>query len=255
MADDEKFLLVSLNEQKAKKLAQIISNDTCRKIIDFLAEKEASESEIAKKLKVPISTVHYNLKHLMKAKLITVDEFHYSKKGKEINHYKLANKYIIIAPKETSSIKDALRKILPVGIILVVVSAVIQFFSMFLSAGSMATKSMDLAPKTIENIVTKTIPITQEVVTSALPKAAEMVVEGASAASSSVASDAVATTVINVTTNHTITEITKTVVHETVKLVPAQVPAWHSLALWFLIGGIAVIILYLIFEIIRNRKK
>jgi len=39
MANDEKFLLVSLNEDKAKKLAQIISNDTCRKIIDFLAEK------------------------------------------------------------------------------------------------------------------------------------------------------------------------------------------------------------------------
>jgi DNA-binding transcriptional ArsR family regulator len=128
---DEKFLLVSLNEDKAKKLAQIISNDTCRKIIDLLTEGEATETELAKKLKIAISTIHYNISHLMKAELVLVDEFHYSKKGKEINHYKLANKYIIIAPKQTTGIKEALRKILPVGLITIVGAAVIEFFNMF----------------------------------------------------------------------------------------------------------------------------
>src|SRR3989338_10912894 len=98
----QSFLLVSLKEDKAKELAQVISNESCRKILDYLAEKEdATESEISKDLQFPISTVHYNLQHLMKAGIINVDEFHYSEKGKEVNHYKLANKYIIIAPKTT----------------------------------------------------------------------------------------------------------------------------------------------------------
>ena len=46
----EKFLLVSLSENKAKQLSQAISNETCRKILDYLADKEATETELAKKL-------------------------------------------------------------------------------------------------------------------------------------------------------------------------------------------------------------
>ena len=66
----EKFLLVSLSENKAKQLSQAISNESCRKILDYLADKEATESELAKKLEIPISTVHYNLQQLQKAGLI-----------------------------------------------------------------------------------------------------------------------------------------------------------------------------------------
>jgi len=38
MPKKKTFLLVSLNEAKAKKLAQVISNATCRKIMDELAK-------------------------------------------------------------------------------------------------------------------------------------------------------------------------------------------------------------------------
>jgi len=128
MAKD-KFLLVSLNESKAKELAQAIANETCRKILDYLAEKEATESELSEKLSLPISTVHYNLQQLQKGNLVVVDEFHYSQKGKEINHYKLANKYIIIAPKSTYGIREKLRGILPVAIIIGAGAAIIQFIT------------------------------------------------------------------------------------------------------------------------------
>ena len=80
----EKFLLVSLNESKSKQLAQAISNDSCRKILDYLADKESSESELSTKLNIPISTVHYNLQQLIKGGLVIAEEYHYSKKGKEI---------------------------------------------------------------------------------------------------------------------------------------------------------------------------
>ncbi|MDO8480887.1 MAG: winged helix-turn-helix domain-containing protein [Nanoarchaeota archaeon] len=109
----EKFLLVSLKEEESKQLAQVISNPTARKILDALAEKEYTESDLAKELLVPISTVHYNLQALVKAKLVEAEEFHYSEKGKEVLHYKLANKYIIIAPKSTFGIREKLKSILP----------------------------------------------------------------------------------------------------------------------------------------------
>ena len=108
----EKFILVSLQEEKAKKLAQVISNQSCTKILDYLAEKDhATESEISKELNIPISTVHYNLQQLTEAKMVSVEEFHYSQKGKEVNHYKLANQYIIIAPKSTYGIKEKLKSL------------------------------------------------------------------------------------------------------------------------------------------------
>ena len=127
MANKETFLLVSLNEKKAKKLAEVISNNTSRKILDFLSKGEASESEIAKELNIAISTVHYNLKHLVDAKLVKADEYHYSPKGREVLHYKLANQYVIIAPESAkSSIKEKLKSIIPAATITVALGTVAQ---------------------------------------------------------------------------------------------------------------------------------
>jgi len=125
----EKFLLVSLSENKAKQLSQTIANKTCRKILDYLTDKESTESELAEKLDIPISTIHYNLKQLQKAGLIVTEEYHYSEKGKEVNHYKLANKYIIIAPKSTYGIKEKLKSMLPVVLIIAAGTAFIQYLS------------------------------------------------------------------------------------------------------------------------------
>jgi DNA-binding transcriptional ArsR family regulator len=122
----ESFMLVSLKEDKAKKLAQVISNPTCTKILNYLAGKDATESQIAKDLGVPLSTVHYNLQQLVEAKLVVADEFHYSEKGREVNHYKLANKYIIIAPQEDDSFLRHLKKYIPAVTIVVAVGAVLK---------------------------------------------------------------------------------------------------------------------------------
>jgi len=128
------FLLVDLNESKTKKLAETITSDTSRKILNFLTEKEHdTEANIAEKLSLPISTVHYHLAKLMEAGLIIVEEFHYSKKGREVNHYKLANKYIIIAPRKISGLKQALRNVLPVAVISLGIAAVIKLVQSYLA--------------------------------------------------------------------------------------------------------------------------
>ena len=125
------FLLVDLNEPKVKKLAETITSETSRKILNHLAEKEDSEQNISKVLEMPISTVHYHLQKLQEAELVKVEEFHYSPKGREVNHYKLANKYIIIAPQKVAGLREKLKGILPVGLIIMGVSAVIEFVSRY----------------------------------------------------------------------------------------------------------------------------
>ncbi|MBI2208738.1 helix-turn-helix transcriptional regulator [Candidatus Woesearchaeota archaeon] len=127
------FLLLSLEDSKTKKIANIVSNESCRKILDHLLDKEATESEIAKALNIPISTVHYNLRQLTDAGLLIAEEFHYSEKGKEVYHYKLANKYIIIAPKKTSGIREKLMGILPAALIAAGAAGIIQLVNNYFS--------------------------------------------------------------------------------------------------------------------------
>lgn len=127
------FLLLSLDDLQAKKVANIVGNDSCRKILDYLAEKEATESELSKSLSIPISTIHYNLQQLMDAKLIDSEEFHYSPKGREVSHYRLANKYIIITPKKVTGIKQKLRSILPTVLIAMGAAGIIQLVSKYSS--------------------------------------------------------------------------------------------------------------------------
>ena len=110
------MLLVDLNDPKTKSVAETITSNTSRKILDYLAGVDtASESEISMELKIAISTVHYHLQKLVEAELVEVSGFTYSQKGREINRYALANKYIIITPRKVSGLKSKLRKILPIA--------------------------------------------------------------------------------------------------------------------------------------------
>jgi DNA-binding transcriptional ArsR family regulator len=171
------FLLVDLNEKKTKKLAETITSETSRKILNYLTEKEHdTEANMSKELKIPISTVHYHLQKLTEASLIVAEEFHYSKKGREVNHYKLANKYIIIAPRKVSGLRQALKNVLPVGIIALGISAVIKLFTGFVGRAEdfgATTKVMGAAPILEEManqaIATEAAPVAQQLVMDCLP--------------------------------------------------------------------------------------
>ncbi|MEM2130924.1 MAG: winged helix-turn-helix domain-containing protein [Candidatus Woesearchaeota archaeon] len=127
---EEPFLLVSLDEEKAKALAQVLSNDTSRKILNFLSKVDhATETQISKELSIPLSTAHYNLSLLLKTNLVSDENFSYSEKGKEIIHYSLSNKYVIIAPKNKEQIKEKLIKFLPVVFISGLITIGLKYFN------------------------------------------------------------------------------------------------------------------------------
>ncbi|MBU0957730.1 MAG: beta-propeller domain-containing protein, partial [Nanoarchaeota archaeon] len=80
--------------------------------------------DISKGLSVPINTIEYNLQKLIKAGLVEKAKKHFwSVKGRKIDIYKLANKHIVISPKQSKPSMSALKVLLP--ILLVFVAAIL----------------------------------------------------------------------------------------------------------------------------------
>ncbi|MFH1590495.1 MAG: helix-turn-helix domain-containing protein [archaeon] len=160
---EEAFLLVSLKDDHSKKLAQVISNETSRKILDYLIKKEATESEIAEGLSIPLSTVHYNMTQLVKSKLVSADEYHYSPKGKEVNHYRLANKLIVIAPTGIDKVKDMLKSFFPIAFISAGAAAVIHLLQSRVSSLG-AAKAIDAAIAPAPMMAARSMDVVEEAV-------------------------------------------------------------------------------------------
>jgi DNA-binding transcriptional ArsR family regulator len=119
-----------MDDERAGKIANIFGNNTCKKIIDFLANKiEASEKEISDSLNIPLNTAEYNLNKLLEAGLIEkAKKFFWSKKGKKIPLYKLSNKSIVISPKN-KKLSSKIKTILPIAAVSVLVAFIIRQFS------------------------------------------------------------------------------------------------------------------------------
>lgn len=253
MADDEKFVMVSLEEGKAKKLADVMSNDTCRKILDYLSEKEGTESEISSALGIPPSTVHYNIKHLLEANLVSADEFHYSKKGKEVLHYKLANKYIIIAPKSDSSILKKLKGLIPAGLVAFAFAAILEV--MYLINGTPGMFGSIFSSK--HNQMSS---LSAEESKNLVQQAAKQV-EGDAAVRSLAqgTADEAAVESISVLTDHTLNQSApqnaSNIGQAAIEHISDNQGAFTQYsALWILVGAGTVILALIIWELI-NRKK
>jgi len=95
------YISIDLNDSRTKSIAEIISNESCKKILNLLAEKELTETEISHELKMPLNSVDYNIKKLAKVGLIESSKHWWSTRGKKIPAYKIADKKIIISPKKT----------------------------------------------------------------------------------------------------------------------------------------------------------
>ena len=126
----EKFIMVSLEEEKTKKLAEVISNDTARKLLNYLSDhEEVTVNEMSKELSLPVSTVDYNIKNLLKSGLVESTEFKWSSKGRQMDLYRLTNKHIIISAKKNFALREIFQQALPIILVGLVVSALIEFFT------------------------------------------------------------------------------------------------------------------------------
>jgi inhibitor of cysteine peptidase len=153
---DDKFILMDLNDERSAKIAEVLKNKTCKKIIDYLGEvKEASEKEISDATGVAMNTVGYNIKNLMKVGLVEkTHNFFWSVKGRKINLYKLAKKHIVISPTKKPNL-SYLKSILPVIVFvlgLLIVVSMINFEDVNVQEGELLRfESGDDLIKAFEN--------------------------------------------------------------------------------------------------------
>ena len=110
----QKYLMVSLDDEKSKSLSEVLASKTCKKIIDYLSEEaEASQKDLSDNLKIPLNTIGNNIKKLISTGIVEKTQKHFwSVKGKKILTYKLSNKQILISPKSSK-----LKSVLPVALI------------------------------------------------------------------------------------------------------------------------------------------
>ena len=222
MANEETFVLLSLEDQKSKELAQVISNETARKILDYLGKKnEASESQIAEALDSPISTIHYNIQLLLKAKLIESKEFEWSEKGKKILYYQLSKKLIVIAPKTSESLYNQLKNLIPVTLITAFVGGLVYYFSKF-------SEKLNVTKNTFSEL----IPAGDNAVSSGAEATKEALTQiGADV------EERAGTEFVNKTTE-----------------IVTQIQNVTNEPLWFFIGAGLVIILLIIITLIKRKK-
>ncbi|MEK6935337.1 MAG: helix-turn-helix domain-containing protein [Nanoarchaeota archaeon] len=123
---DDKFILLGLED--AGDVAEALKNQTCKKLLNYLGDvKEASEKDISDALKIPINTVEYSLKKLIKIGLVEkTKSFFWSVKGKKIPMYKLAKRHIIISPNKKFDL-GYLKNMLPVVFVMGIFSVFVKF--------------------------------------------------------------------------------------------------------------------------------
>lgn len=145
--NDEKLLILPLNDKNSKKISQVISSDTARNILEALASTPHSASEIAEKLDIPLTTVQYNLEKLYDAGLVKVERTKYSRKMKPVKIYAPQRKFVVIAPGKADK-KDviaALKRYLTVIVFAVFGSAAIEFLAMKLKTPALEEATRGIA--------------------------------------------------------------------------------------------------------------
>jgi DNA-binding transcriptional ArsR family regulator len=160
---EETTINISLNDENSKNIIEVLGNETCKKILNLLAEKEYTETEISQKLKISLNTVDYNIKKLIKASLIESSSHWWSTKGKKMPSYKVSNRQIIISPRKFSSkvlllpllifggaLSFGVKKFIEIGASQDIATNLVQE-----SAPALMTKSIasDLAPAGVTQLI------------------------------------------------------------------------------------------------------
>jgi DNA-binding transcriptional ArsR family regulator len=154
MAKENKFILISMEDDRAKKIAEVLGNKTSKKIIDVLAESsELSEKDISDKIGLPINTVEYNLKKLVSCEIVEKTKiFFWSKKGKKIPTYKLSNKSIVISPR-SSKISSKLKSLLPAFLVSMVGAFLVKIFTLESNLTADSSEQVFFATQVSEELI------------------------------------------------------------------------------------------------------
>ncbi len=147
MSKASEYLFLNLGEAQAAEISQTIANKTAQKILEQLKSGAATESDLSAKLGIPLSTTHYNVQQLVKSGLVVGDQYHYSQKGREVSHYRLTNKLIVIVPQRNAQFDALVKALIPAVLVVAAGTGFVSYMaSKFTStANSAALFATDIA--------------------------------------------------------------------------------------------------------------
>lgn len=87
--DSIKIKVFGYDEKSLKTLGQLLANDTSRKIIMLLINKDMYLNEVSKKLEIQMNTTSFHLKKLVDLGLVIVTKKKITRKGINHDHYKM----------------------------------------------------------------------------------------------------------------------------------------------------------------------
>ena len=116
---DANVMIISLSDDRLKKIGRALSNKTAVTVLQNLVEKPMSATELSETLQIPLTTVEYNINLLLEAKLIKVESVKFSRKRRDIKYYAPAKRALIFAPEKTEKAVIAfLKKVFPFLVVL-----------------------------------------------------------------------------------------------------------------------------------------
>jgi DNA-binding transcriptional ArsR family regulator len=95
----EGVVILEPGDERAKKIAKAMSSGTATEILNLLKGEKKTSSQVAEELGLPMTTVQYHLENLLEAGLIEVVEKRWSVKGREVKVYGLRDQVLIVTPK------------------------------------------------------------------------------------------------------------------------------------------------------------
>lgn len=120
---EDKIQIFSNTDEKIKFLGKMLSNDSSRKILQLLIEKEMTANEIATQTKLSLPLTLYHVNQMIKAGIVIISKTSTNGKNQSMKYYS-AKPGIIILPekafqkaKESKSFSNSLKKIMKFAVI------------------------------------------------------------------------------------------------------------------------------------------
>jgi DNA-binding transcriptional ArsR family regulator len=247
MADD--VVILEPGDERAQKISKAMGSQTASDILQLLAEKQKSLTEITEQLAIPLTTAKYHIENLLDAGLISVAETRYSVKGREIKIYCLTNQLLIVAPR-TSNVRSLLLKYASLFCIVLLGTLALSLISPLITG----TGTVMNAPSALQ-VNRETEIITTKAVTESILPNATMTPEVTGAGSKGISD--------RVTANITPPPSPMATLASTPVITPAPVPIGTGAqpaaslmdpALAFFLGGLLVILVLVMYEVYLWKK-
>jgi len=107
MVDD--VVVIQPGDERAQKIARAMASQTANAVIQAFGGGPLTSSQVARQMKIPITTASYHIENLLDVGLLEVMETRWSEKGREVKVYGLTNQVLIIA-SPVSDLRSVLQK-------------------------------------------------------------------------------------------------------------------------------------------------